>query len=181
MGMYTNLRFKGIIKKEFIEEIQTVMNESEWIKCKHATLLEFSKFSRSDFIPFGSLPYAPSCWEGEPYDEKKPWFCPATDGFETNFDIETGYWSFQCSLKNYENEIEFFINNVVPLVCEEVIHCEKLYEEDAVSEMFTIENGEIKILPYGIRYEDIGYMPKVEQIINYEDFKFDYIEVGTTL
>ena len=189
MGMYTGLRFKGIVKKEYREDIELLLNDpEEWKACKHKELHEFgNSFDRSGFIPFGSLSYMPDCWEGEPYDEKKPWDCPDTDGFDRKFNRETGYWSFQCSLKNYEDEIEYFINKIVPLICDKVIHCEEFYEEWEVSNLYELEDGEIKELSYGIRYSDYYdipcYMDKQDVKDNdtdilYEDFDFSEEEKG---
>ena len=178
MGMYTGLRFKGIVKKEFINEIKTLFDKQDWNDCSHPKLKEFGEFERSNYIPFGGLSYMPDCWEGKPYDETKPWICPATDGFEKKFNEITGYWSFQCSLKNYGSELEYFIEEIIPLICEKVFHCEYLYEEDTVSTMYELVEGEINILPCGIRYysEEYGYpyppIPEIKRDIPYKNFVF---------
>ena len=52
--------------------------------------------------------------------------------FARFYDEETGRWVFQCSLKNYGQTIEEFLN-LVPYFMESVEHCEVLYEEWAWS------------------------------------------------
>lgn len=178
--MYTGLRFKGFVKEEYREDIELLLNDSKgWNACKHEELLEFAKFDRSRFIPFGALSYMPDCWEGEPYDKENPWDCPDTDGFDRKFNKETGYWSFQCSLKNYEGEIEYFISKIVPLICSKVVHCEEFYEEWDVSNLYELEDGKINELDYGIRYAEEDWFSyggtksdKKDKNILYENFDF---------
>ncbi|HBJ1650878.1 TPA: hypothetical protein LA460_000097 [Clostridium botulinum] len=170
MGMYTGLRFKGVIKEKYREDIELMLEgENCWKDCKHEILKHYSKVSRSMFIPFGALAYMPNCWE----DDK--------DGFEIYFNEETGLLCFQCSLKNYDSTIEIFLNNVASEIVEESIHIEVLYEEDKVSSLYKIKNGQLINFNYGIRYEDEDVEPcwfcetKLEKDkvnIYYEDFDF---------
>lgn len=180
MGMYTGLRFKGIIKKEFINEIKTLFDKHDWSYCSHPELKEFGEFGRSNSIPFGGIAYMPDCWQGEPYDKTKPWVRPSTNGFENKFNEITGYWSFQCSLKNYCSELEYFIEEIIPLICKKVFHCEYFYEECTVSTMYYLAEGKIDISPYGIRYYDEGYgypaRPEIKREIPYENFVFKNYE-----
>jgi hypothetical protein len=46
----------------------------------------------------------------------------------SRYDKETGFWEFACSLKNYEGEIEFFVENVLKKIST-LHYCESLYEE----------------------------------------------------
>lgn len=155
MGMYTGLRFKAIIKKEYREDIDIILkSKNSWEDCSHELFKDYSKVSRSDYIPFGSPAYMPEVWEGEPYDEEKPWNCRATNGFDRYFNKETGLLCFQCSLKNYDSTIELFLNKVAKVIIDKTIHIEVLYEEDEVSTLYNIENNNIKELDYGIRYSE---------------------------
>lgn len=149
MGMYTGLRFKAIIKKEYRKDIKQLMNDFDecWGSCENEVLKSFEIISRSSFIPFGSLCNMPDCWENPDNEE-------ATDGFERYFNEATGLLCFQCSLKNYNNTIEYFINNIASLICEELIHCEVLYEEFSTSTLYELNSNEIKELGYGIEYSD---------------------------
>lgn len=175
MGMYTGLRFKAIIKQEYIDDIQKMLksnNDEPWEDCESDVLKSFAKISRSSFIPFGCLAYMPDCWENEDGTD--------SDGFERDFNNETGRFAFQCSLKNYDETIEYFINNVVPIICDKLIHCETLYEEVNVSTMYGLNDGKIEELDYGIRYQesdfykDESYYTDIEVDDlnkNYKDYK----------
>ncbi|MBD8839428.1 hypothetical protein IFU39_16570 [Paenibacillus sp. CFBP 13594] len=76
-----------------------------------------------------------------------------TDGFHRDFNKETGLWTFQCSLKNYESTIEYFLENVLSKVVETIIHLEYYYEEWDQSIMFEFIEGQIsKSTKEGIKY-----------------------------
>lgn len=181
--MYTGLRFKGIIKEEYREDIDTLINDKDcfrWGNLKHELFKEFNKVSRSSFIPFGSLSYMPDDWEVSTGEKDEYGFdiLSATDGFNREFDKETGFLSFQCSLKDYENTIEYFLKNVLTKICEKSYHIEELYEEDSVSTLYKIENGELIELDYGIIYDYeyewfSGEIIKNDIDILYKDFDFN--------
>ena len=118
MGIYTGLRFKGITKKQYRREISIMFNKGDWESCETPILKEFSKKSRSSWIPFGSsCDYMPDSWTEN------------DDGFECNFDESSGWFSFACALKSYNDEVYFFVEKIVPILCSSVLHCEILYEE----------------------------------------------------
>lgn len=173
MGMYTGLRFKGTIKEEYRKDIKKMLIDGgNWNNCRDEELKKFDDISRSSLIPFGGLDYTPDCWETD--DDKD------ADGFERYFNDETGLLCFQCSLKNYERTIEYFIYNIMPIICDELIHCEKLYEEDEVSTLYKLNDGLIVELDCGIKYgldnmNDLWCMYKNEPEdgnIMYDDFDF---------
>ena len=127
MGMYTGLRCKLKIKKEYRDEIHHIIsNNKDWSECSIPILKAYSLISRSSFIPYGSLSYM----DWDPKDEK---FC--------RIDKDTGIFAFQCSLKNYEGTIEAFIYNVVPEICEEIYLLEEHYEEDFNSKVFFFDDN----------------------------------------
>ncbi|MHB0943297.1 hypothetical protein ACYCSU_16740 [Paenibacillus sp. ALE1] len=147
MGMYTGMRCKVVIKPEYREELEFLHNESqyEWSESNYSFMQEFGKLYRATFIPCGVLSYMPDSWE----DSNE---C-ATDGFERTFDKKTGYWTFQCSLKNYDNEIEIFFENVLSKIAEQVIHLEYFYEEWEKSVLFDLADGQIvESKKEGIKY-----------------------------
>ncbi len=166
MGMYTGLRFKGIIKLEFSEVIKTMIEESlDWLQLyklypQYSFLKEFGNRWRADFIPRGALAYMPDSWEVIPKNPDGSWnfsMATATDGFERDYDEDTRLWSFQCSLKNYEDDIEEFLFNIVPIIVEKSIHMEYFYEESARSTFYELKDGKVveskqKGILYG--YED---------------------------
>lgn len=123
MGMYTGLRAKLSIKEEFWPVIEELMKfdaaESEWGRVaemfpQYPFLAEWAGAGRCDFIPFGALCYMP--WE----DTDPEWQRSFKDGL----------WVFQCSVKNYEDEIEFFVETVLPHIVEACYELYSLYEEN---------------------------------------------------
>lgn len=136
MGMYTGLKCKVKIKEEYREDIQSVMDSTEWYLCKHKELKDFSKVSRSLMIPFGASCYMPDEWEDNNFD------------FYFNDD---GIWNFQCALKNYDSTIEIFIK-LLELIASEVYHLETFYEEDEYSHLYEMKDGKIIDTGKGIKY-----------------------------
>lgn len=150
MGMYTGLRCKVKVKEEYRQDIEILMEDTGWSDCNHDIFKNYSKIDRAVFIPFGALSYMPDEWEkkiGESVFDTI-----ATDGFNREFNKETGVWTFQCSLKNYSDTIYYFINDVLTNIVEEVYHLEELYEENEVSDLYEFKDGKIERLDYGIIY-----------------------------
>lgn len=140
MGMYTGLRFKGTVKKEFRSEFENIALNGDWEESDNEVFKGFGGVSRARFIPCGALSYMPDEWETAPYDKYHNG--TPTDGFDRTYDKESGRWTFQCSLKNYDNTIgEFF--GIVPYFIEEVEHAEVYYEEWRYSERYELINGEM--------------------------------------
>lgn len=165
MGDYTGLRFKGIVKKEYRDDIKTLLETEDYSKLKHDIFKEFTKCERYSMIPFGNdIEAVESRWET---NQNK-------DGFDTKFNYETGFFSFQCCLKNYDSTIEYYLEKVVPEVYEKIIHCEYLYCYDTVSrlyKLYELEHGTntIKQIEYGIQY----YYNTDDINIVYDDFDFN--------
>ncbi len=148
MGMYTGIRFKGYVKPEFRTKFEDIALSGEWEDSEIEEFREFGKgFNRASFIPCGSLSYMPDEWES--YNDKfqkysDEWWRSVrdTDGFERTYNKDTGYWTFQCSLKNYEDEIENWFE-LVPLFIERINHLEYFYEEWEYSDKYDLLNGEV--------------------------------------
>lgn len=142
MGMYTGLRVNVKIKKEYLDVIEEFI-DSDWDELEDfydKNLNLFSRFKhleRKYMIPYGSLSYMPEQWDD--YSNER------TKQFVQGFNKNLGTWSFQCSLKNYDREIEVFIDDVLNEVVEEVYCIEKLYEEESYSTeyFFDKDNDEI--------------------------------------
>ncbi len=125
MGHYTGLRVKARIKPEYDSLIgylhwcEPIPEQSRW---ERATLIsdryfpDWIKFDRCDSIPFGYLCYMPDDF-GE------------TDEGEKLYDPNTRIWQFACSLQNKNREIQYFVENVLKVIAEEIFYCESLYEE----------------------------------------------------
>lgn len=141
MGMYTGLRMKVTVKDEYRQMIKEINEGADWsdFEEQFPFLTSYAKQDRAEFIPRGGLCYMPSRWETGEYPNQV-----ATDGFERNIDIETGYWTFQCSLKNYEGEIEQFFKEVLPKIISEAEHIEYRYEEWGSSVLYELISGEVK-------------------------------------
>lgn len=129
MGMYTGLRCFIEVKPEFHPLIEEVMQawkegrprgEEPWERAaakfpEYPWLNDWSVVGRASFIPFGALCYMP-------WDPQDPEWSPAK--------FENGFWKFQCSLKNYSGEIEYFVETVLQRITLRVCELYSLYEED---------------------------------------------------
>ncbi len=139
--MYTGLRVKVTVKKDFLKMINEINNEesdfSDYVD-QYSFLDNFSKLKRSELIPSGTSAYMPTGWEIGDYPNEQ-----ATDGFARQFNIETGFWAFQCCLKNYENVVDHFLTDVLANIIESSEHIETKHEEDDESKLFEYVNGEI--------------------------------------
>lgn len=135
MGMYTGLRAKIKLKPEYQEFIEMINNgEAKWEE-------EFWSYGcnrRAEFIPRGMLAYMP-------WDDDDPKFDRTITA--------SGVWIFQCSLKNYEGEIEEFFSSVLPEIAEDIIYLEKYYEEWCYSELYGLEDGEVVLVGKGNKYD----------------------------
>lgn len=146
MGMYTGLRIKVTVKKEFVSMINKINNGENWesFSTEFPFIKNFSLKERSGFIPHGVLCYMPSYWENNCYK----------DGFNTTIDLKTGKWSFQCSLKNYDKEIEQFFNEVLCVIVSDTEHIEYLYELWDKSKFYKLINGKITEIKDEIKNEE---------------------------
>lgn len=140
MGMYTGLRFKGIIKEDYKEDFKKIFTPHDyedqevfgWIDSKHPDLFLFGTKSRASSVRnTRNLAYMP--WEDDGDT--------SYDGFNEN----TGELNFQCSIKNYESELEAFIK-IIPNFTKELLHCEFLYEEWQSGRFYKLVEGEILLI-----------------------------------
>jgi len=143
MGMYTGLRVKVYVKEEYRDMINRINEGESWgeFSNQFPFLTNFSSLERAYSIPHGSLCYMPSSWETGDYPNEI-----ATDGFDTKLDTITGYWTFQCSLKNYEDEIACFLNDVLTNIILKSEHIEYRYEEWDESQFYEFIDGAIKLI-----------------------------------
>lgn len=140
MGMYTGLRVKVTVKEEYREMIDDINDGASWSDYtkQFSFLADYAKQGRAEFIPRGSLSYMPDCWEVGDFPNSYP-----SDGFNRSINLETGYWTFQCSLKNYESEIEQFLEEILPFIISSSEHIEYLYEEDYEGTLYELKEGKI--------------------------------------
>lgn len=122
MGMYTGLRGKIKLKPEYAVKIKQEMGSEEYF-CWENILPEGNKYhsySRNSFIPFGMQQL---WWENEPVE------------------LKDGILSFTCSLKNYDDTIEVFLKECLPLIADSW-NLEELYEEDTIPTKHIKTEGE---------------------------------------
>lgn len=142
MGMYTGLRVKCLVKEEYRHMVNKVSQGQEWdnFSDRFSFLKKYVEQERAEFIPNGTLCYMPDEWHEE-------------SEFDDEFNKNTGVWKFQCSLKNYNMEIEQFLNDVLPNIIESAEHIEYFYEEWDESVLYEFVDGEIvKSSSRGISY-----------------------------
>ena len=160
MGMYTGIRFKGIVKEKFRKDFDKIALNGDWEESEDTKFKQFGLFGRSGFIPRGVLCYMPESWEADYINDKgekeidfgKYYKQMPTDGFERTYNEETGYWTFQCSLKNYEDEIGSFFE-LIPYFIESIEHLEYFYEEMTWSKEYKlIDNGVVLVNDKFIKY-----------------------------
>ena len=146
MGMYTCLQFIGVVKKEYEKFVKKIVeiddcedfNWNDYVE-KYPFLENFVKKPRSCMIPYG-------CFTS--YNERKlgikdtnhneliaSWF---------NDFVNTEYtWTFACDLKDYDDEIETFIEEVAVNLCDNFIALQ-WYEETAFPTIYFYENGKLE-------------------------------------
>ena len=132
MGMYIGLRFKGIVKEKFRKDFEDIALYGNWEESDNEIFRQFGNVFRSGFIPCGGLAYMPDKWDIEVFD----------NNFDRTYNEKTGKWTFQCSLKNYNNTIEKFLE-IVPYFIEEVEHVEVFYEEWRYSKKYELVDGKM--------------------------------------
>ena len=113
MGDYTGLRGKIKIKKEMHDKINNLVHAqaTDWgdiLPSENVFLADW----RNMFIPYGAICYMPDDWNG-------------------SVEYNNGILYFSCSLKNYNNTIEKFIEHVLPLIGDEW-DLESLFECDDI-------------------------------------------------
>lgn len=118
MGMYTGLRGKVVFKdEEFARNYKWFLESNDCFEEWHEVskifpelveLKKFSKLSRASSIPRGAICYL--------------------DWDDAYWHVEGTVFEFNCSLKNYEGEIETFVGKVLPEIAEDW-NLEMQYEE----------------------------------------------------
>lgn len=146
VGDYTGLRCKIQLKPRFISVIRKVVEAENWENTGYEVLDEFAKMGRSTCIPWGHLNSCmPSAWLEAPE-------AVALGGFGgyTGDISDGGQWVFQCVLKNYDGEINYFVDGIIPLISS-YAHYETYYEYDTESEVRTYRDNLVEIHD-GIEY-----------------------------
>lgn len=143
MGMYTGIRFVGMLKKDYIDDIEelidSVDSKMDWIKFaeKYPFAKEFSSLPRAQFIPFGAMTYNEDKF-GTTFSN----IVTGDDGSDPYGYRET--LVFQCDFKNYDDEIECFLETVATNLCDKFV-AEKWYEENAFPRVYLYDGKDLKI------------------------------------
>ena len=120
MGMYTGLRFKVHVKEKYQKALEKMLEGYTWTEIEGIPKTkDWLMVGRCDFIPWGMLCYMPVEWDDELEKEMN----------DQHSVYENGIWRVICSLKNYNNEIDYFVHNILSELVDEVYYCESLYEE----------------------------------------------------
>lgn len=119
MGTYTSLRCEVVLKEEFVPVIRRLMDLHNWEEVaqlfpEYAFLKTWCEKWRCNFIPFGAMSY------DRGWSEDTSW----------ELQLSGKYWKFQCSLKDYTEEIKTFVENVLPFLAETAHQVYSLCEED---------------------------------------------------
>jgi hypothetical protein len=129
MGMYTDLNARLLIKEEFwpvINMLRDPATDNGWDDVaaafpQYPFLAEWASVGSCDAIPY-------SC-------SSQQW---RTDDTTWNHTFKSGVWTFQCSLKNYEGEIEFFVATVLAHIVDQCLELYSRYEENEMPEQLFI-------------------------------------------
>ena len=130
MGLYTGIRFKGRVKEELREGFEIIALEGKWDEHWYEPCVEFGGKSRASFIPMGRLCYMPKEWHND-------------DLFDLAYNAPTGKWTFKCSLKNYDNTIEHFLE-LLPDIMESVGYLEIRPEDSETSSAYEMVDGVLR-------------------------------------
>lgn len=145
MSVYSSIRFKGIVKKEYRSTFKDIALNGKWEIYAFQPFLNYIENDRYSRIPCGFIGCVPKSWEDE--------YGNATDGFETQWNEDTGYWAFQCSLNKGDDVIDDFID-ILPELMETIEHCEVMCELWTNSVFYDINKYGAIILDKTIKYYD---------------------------
>jgi len=124
MGMYTTVVAEVRLKPEAVPIIARLrLAEGGWrgLDGDYPWLKDWAEYSRADFIPFG--------------------------GSENS--LEGDIWKFECELKNYDGTIEYFFENVLPKLAEEVLLLVTQGEEADYPTEWEMQDGKISPTTWG--------------------------------
>ena len=158
--MYTTVKCSAVVHPNYRQCIKTLFDSHSWKEVEKqypGVISTKSLVGRASTIPFCTSAYIPESWN---------------NGEQCHYYNETnGNWLFICSLKNYENDIEVFIENVMTKVCSRVYRFTSLYEES-----WSPYNHDITVIKdFDLADEAIEFeMNEFELIVNLSDDEYHY-------
>lgn len=134
MSYYYGIRCDVIIKPEYRQTISELDEQAyDWSTCAYDFMRNFSQFHRSQSIPNGPL-MEPFAWEEDPWP----------NGRSDCYDPATGHWKFQCSINSGLDEIEYFFDEILAIIVEELFHLEVVNEGDSVGILHRLVDNKIE-------------------------------------
>ena len=146
MGMYTAFAFAIKVKPEYRHIVADMLKVFEWSneqELKQARSYDVYPFTkeycsmyRATFIPYGSMEMGipnKTYLDGIPIKHNR-----------NDYNEETGQWEVGCSLKNYNEEIQFYLEKILPVITEKCYYIYDCYEEYDICNEYTIEEGELQ-------------------------------------
>ena len=131
MGYLTQIMFIGKIKNEYQEILRKEYESWKDLADKLDFVKEFSKLPRADFIPTG---YA---------NEYGEWDINYANFNRCRYDVDGEIvWEFWKEFKDYDNEMETFIETVAPNICDEFLATTR-GEEQAFPTIYIYKDGKL--------------------------------------
>lgn len=166
MAVYTGIRLKVKIKDEYRKDIERANESRDWSVCKKDLLNNLSNLERAEYILSCDCTFANERWINGELE---------TDGFVNSFDSSTGIWTKQVVVSGGFSVLKYFVDVIIPKICEEGYHIEILPEAEPLSYLFELKDGKTEQLNYGIFYGEeweLKYMANSDDDILYDEFKF---------
>lgn len=144
--MYTGFQFIGKIKKEYVKFVETITSvgcvEFNWkdYVSKYPFLEKFAKLPSSCMIPFGCF----TAYNEDKFGIKDSNHNELIASWFNEFGNTEYTWTFACDLKDYDNEIETFIENVATKICSEFVGlC--WYEEEGFPKIYLFRGDFLEV------------------------------------
>ncbi|AOZ61809.1 hypothetical protein BJ4_186 [Bacillus phage BJ4] len=135
MGNYTGLRAKIVVKEEYEELAEFISCGGDWdeIVNIYPFVEQLANKNRGEQVPHWSVSYMPDEWG---------------DYNVNNFNNETREWEMIFSIKNYDGEVQCFMNTILAKIAEKVVYMYEHYEEWDIEKQYTVENGVLTFVRY---------------------------------
>lgn len=178
MGMYTDLRGAVVLKNEYVEAINSYIDDSINDEGYDSLLEKYPILEQFDEIDRGGSGMFSQKLDFYPLIEKQELF---------NFRVEGNIWYFKSHIKNYRDDkyfvtpYEFFIETLIPLISKEILILESYYEgyDDYFDQWYIDLDGmKIKRNIIKFEYDDRPYgsnsIPKLNNHDMFEKFKNEH-------
>ena len=178
MGMYTDLRGAVVLKNEYVEAINSYMDDSISDEDYDLLLKKYPLLEQFDEIDRGGSGMFSQDLDFYPLSEKQELFNPR---------VEENIWYFKSHIKNYLDDkyfvrpYEFLIETLIPLISKEILILESYYEEyDDYFDQWYLDLEGLKIKRNIIKFEyderpyGFNSVPKLNNHDMYKKFKTEH-------